>query len=279
MLRPAQLFRQFKRRRRLAAAHAELASRPADGRAHGLASGLVVSLTSYPARFGVLPLTLECLLRQSLRPDLTVLWVAHADMEALPAAVRALAGPAFEIRATDDLRSYTKILPALAAFPGAAIVTADDDVYCHADWLERLVAAHAATGDPVIAHRAHLVRMQPDGMPAAYADWEVNTAALGPSPRLFPTGCSGVFYAPGSFAAEVGDRALIARLCPRADDVWLYWMHRLAGHAARKIGGRVRILEWEEPGAETLRSFNLQQGGNDLQIRAMLEHFGWPGSA
>ena len=53
------LFRQFKHRRRLSRAMADLAARPLNsGAPHGLSAPLIVSLTSYPARFGTLALTL-----------------------------------------------------------------------------------------------------------------------------------------------------------------------------------------------------------------------------
>ncbi|MFD2814023.1 hypothetical protein ACFSYD_05000 [Paracoccus aerius] len=53
-------FRAFKHRRRLARAQAEIVGRPdTSGRPHGLPGPLVVSLTSYPARFGTLALTLR----------------------------------------------------------------------------------------------------------------------------------------------------------------------------------------------------------------------------
>ena len=66
------------------------ARRPRAGRKHSLPGELIVSLTSYPARFGTLHLTLGCLLDQSIKADRTILWIAHDDLDQLPAAVREL---------------------------------------------------------------------------------------------------------------------------------------------------------------------------------------------
>lgn len=73
------------------------------------------------------------------------------------------------------------------------------------------------------------------------------------------------------------DAALFQRLAPSADDVWLYWMHRLAGSQPEKIGGRFRITEWPGSQAQNLRAGNLAGDGNDRAVAAMLAHYGFPG--
>ena len=108
---------------------------------HGLSNELIVSLTSYAARFGTLGLTLRCLLTQSVKPDRVILWLAPEDIVRLPMPIRALTRHGLDIRETRDLRSYTKIIPALRAFPDAIIVTADDDLFYERHWLLALVRA------------------------------------------------------------------------------------------------------------------------------------------
>ena len=57
---------------------------------HGLATPLIVTLTSFPPRLPMLAKTLKSLLDQHTRPDRVVLWLAHEDIEQLPADVLAL---------------------------------------------------------------------------------------------------------------------------------------------------------------------------------------------
>jgi len=133
-------FRRFKQRRRVARAHAELAGRAMQGRAwaarpHGLSRRLVVSLTSFPGRFDTLMPTLESLLFQTMRPDAVQLWIAHEDVARLPDAVRQLEPLGLDVRACADMRSYKKIVPALAEEPESLIVTADDDIWYWPSWL------------------------------------------------------------------------------------------------------------------------------------------------
>lgn len=269
----ADALRRWKQSRRIRAAEAEILARQITPRPHGLKAPLIVSLTSYPARFAALPLVLRSLLGQTVRADRVILWLDAGDEDRLPPGI---AGLGVETRVCPDWRSYKKIVPTLLEAPDAHIVTADDDVYYRPDWLEGLVR-HADAG--VVAHRAHRVTLDATGQPRGYGDWQRNIAAPEAGPLIFPTGVGGVLYAPGVFHPDVTDAALFQRLAPSADDVWLYWMHRLAGSAPAKIGGRFRITEWPGTQAQNLRGTNLSGDGNDRAVQAMLAHYGFPGAA
>lgn len=270
-------FRRFKHRRRLARALAEIEARPdRPGRPHGLPSELVVSLTSHAARFATLAPTLRALLRQTVQPDRVILWLDDGDLDRLPPEIRDMTG--LEIRTCPTWRSYKKIVPALLAHPGAHVATADDDVHYPGDWLEGMVGA-VRTGASIACHRAHRVVLQERG-PAPYEHWRHNLAVPEAGPLVFPTGVSGVIYAPGVFHPDMTRDDLFMRLAPGADDIWLYWMHRMAGSAPVKIGGRNRILEWDGSQEVSLRRVNRPArglGGNDRAIAALLDRYGWPG--
>jgi hypothetical protein len=275
-------FRRFKQRRRVARAHAELAGRAMQGRAwaarpHGLSRRLVVSLTSFPGRFDTLLPTLQSLLFQTMRPDAVQLWIAHEDVARLPDAVRQLEPLGLDVRACADMRSYKKIVPALAEEPESLIVTADDDIWYWPGWLEELVEAHRATGNTVVAHRAHRIVLRPDGHPDSYARWERPVRQSLAGPLIFPTGVHGVLYAPGALHPDVTRRDLFMSLAPSADDIWLYWMHRRCGSRPHVLALGHRILEWPGSQAVKLQSGNLAGGGNDLAVAAMISAFGFPG--
>jgi hypothetical protein len=247
------------------------------GRPHGLPAPLIVSLTSYHKRFDVLAATLKTLLTQTVAADRVVLWIAHADLDRLPPEVRALEARGLSIQATDDLRSYKKIIPALKAFPDAFIVTADDDVYYPERWLETFSQAHVP-GDPtVLAHRAH--RMMFDGADLApYDRWIFEIDDPKPGWDVFFTGVGGVFYPPGALHPDTADVDLLTRLCPTGDDIWLNWMAKRNGAQVRKIGPKRRFYEW--PGSQGVALQNSNRGagdGNDQQIRRIVEMFGIPG--
>lgn len=245
-------------------------SRP--GRTHQLPGELIVSLTSYPARFSTLPLTLKCLLSQSVQADRTILWIAEEDIVSLPKSVTELQAHGLEIRSCKNSRSYKKIVPALAAFPNAFIVTADDDVYYSGRWLERMVMLAAER--TIVCHRAHTVRFDEAGNLAPYHKWYFDPRAA--SPILFPTGVGGVLYPPGSLAPEVLDEAEFMRLCPSADDVWLFWMGRRAGSSYVMAGNGWFPIPWQGTQTSALHLTNVGQSANDEQIRSMIKRYGSP---
>jgi hypothetical protein len=83
-----------------------------------------------------------------------------------------------------------------------------------------------------------------------------------------------VFYFPGSLAYEVTNREALRTLCPRADDVWLYWMSRMAGTGYRQVGGSFKQIPWPTSQRVSLYSVNVVGGQNDVQICAMEDNYG-----
>jgi hypothetical protein len=269
-------FRAFKHRRRIARALETLEQPVPEAAPHGMDTPLVVSLTSYRPRFDHLALTLRCLTQQSVRPDQIILWISAEDMPHLPPNVLALQGDGITIRETEDMLSFKKIIPALRDYPDATIVTADDDVYYTRDWLGKLVDGHAVSGAKVVCWRAHEIRYHADGTLLPYTQWHTNIDGPHQSKLLFPTGVSGVLYRPDAFDDRVLDYDLAKTLCPQGDDIWLYWMQRMAGTTAYRLPGHTRVLEWELEPTVSLRQDNLGKGGNDTQIKKMINRFGIP---
>ncbi|MGB7758024.1 MAG: FkbM family methyltransferase [Salinisphaera sp.] len=248
---------------------------PLKRRPHRLPGKVIISLTSYPARFATLHLTLLNLLTQTVAPDRVVLWIAHNDRDALPESVTELAKQGLEIRYCEDLRSYKKIIPALKAFPKAYIATADDDCYYPPTWLEELVGLAATHGKAIPAHRIHRIRLDEQGYPLPYKNWAWNFAESAEEHTLnFPTGIGGVLYPPGCFHPDVANPSLFEKLCPNADDIWLYWMARLGGYRFIHTG-RLGFTTWPGSQADTLFSQNIT-GGNDKQVSRMANRYGLP---
>jgi hypothetical protein len=239
---------------------------------HRLPGELIVSLTSYPARFPTLPFTLKSLLDQTVAANRTILWIAHNDMPRLMQDILELQDHGLEILACDDVRSYKKIIPALERWPGAFVVTADDDVYYTSDWLECLTSGFNSADPAIICRRAHRPARNPDRTMRPYHDWSWEVENK-PGAEIFPTGVGGVLYPPGSLSAETTDRALFSALAPNADDLWLYWMGRRAGASYRQVGPYFKQINWAGTQRTSLFGEN-QVGGNDSQIRALEAHFG-----
>jgi hypothetical protein len=244
---------------------------------HGLPGELIISLTSYPARFGTLASTIKSLLDQQIQADRTILWVGLDDLGQLPPGVTQLQTHGLEIRPCEDTRSFKKIIPALEEFPLAYIATADDDLYYPPDWLKLLAGEFKEESPSIVCLRAHIAKILDNGRFAPYAAWELATQALtdrSPTELLFPTGVGGVLYPPNCFSPQVTDQSCFLELCPHADDIWLFWMAEIADTPHRQVPGSYDMVYW--PGSQEVGLFleNLYNERNDQQIRAMEQYFG-----
>ncbi len=272
----------YKRRRRartLAKGQRRVRSFPAtrSKRRHELPGELIVNLTSYRARFPVLGATLRGLLDQNVQQDRTILWVDRDAIDDLPGDVTDLQDHGLEIMPCVDVRSYTKLVHALGAFPDAYLVTADDDLYYPPQWLSHILDGHREHPDCIISLRAHLAAIGRDGMLEPYAAWEMDTPAMAdvpPDKLLFPTGVGGILYPPGALDPRVTDIDTFLQLAPKADDVWFFWMAELQGTKHVRAVARFEIMPWPSSQEVGLLHANLFGGENDGQIRAMERTFG-----
>lgn len=245
------------------------------GRHHQLPAQLIVALTSYAPRFETLSWTLRSLLLQTVKPDHLILWIAHSDLPALPKNAIDLQAAGLEIRATDNIGPYTKIIPTIDAFPNAFICTADDDVYYWPSWLEELIEAGNGVSRAITCHRAHEITLNSDGTFRPYNEWIRDTRRRGEMNFLFPTGHGGILYPPGILAHTAMDRDVISHLCPDADDIWLYWIGRRNGARYTTVPRWRTFTVWHGSQSRSLWSRN-SRGGNDEQIRKMAQHYGYP---
>jgi len=245
-------------------------------RPHNLPAQLVVSLTSYPPRFPDLALTLRSLLRQTVKADHTILWIAPEDMALLPKEVTDLKTAGLEIRAAENTKSYKKILPALDAFPDAFIVTADDEVYYRPTWLEDLVKGYNPAEPIVTCHRANKITLDTQSRFQLYKNWLLDIREREKSKLIFPTGVGGVLYPPGILKHTPEDRAAALSLCPHGDDIWLYWIGRRNGATYKTVGYWREVLTWRGSQDQGLWFSNVLQGGNDEQIQKIAEKYGFP---
>ena len=158
---------------------------------HSLDKELIVSLTSYPKRFNILPIAIQSLLNQSVKPDRVILWLYEQDFDLLPPSVTNLERFGLQILSVkEDWKSYNKIIPALLNFPSSYIITCDDDILYKPTLIEELVGFYQKVGG-IVAQRAHIVQFGENGELAPYLQWIKNTPGNNfyevNSPFVFPT--------------------------------------------------------------------------------------------
>jgi hypothetical protein len=238
---------------------------------------VVVSMTSHPGRIGLVHHALRSVMAQTLRPDKVVLVLADSEFgrRETPSSVSRLRRAGLEILWTSrNNRSYNKLLPALAAFPDAMIVTADDDVLYPRWWLERIMTRTVEVPDYIVGHRGTEIGFG-DGHLAPYVAWRRATRTTA-SRRLFLTGNGGVAYPAGSLGPETLNHELALDLCPTADDIWFKAMALLNSSDCAQVGDKARDFPCVRgSGApSSLLHLNVAGGKNDVQMRTVFSYFG-----
>lgn len=287
-------YRRLRRLRRAAAAGADRRLRPVRRdaaeirditrlrfRGHhatpsGDSRGVVVSLTTHPARIDHVWIPIETMLRQEQTPDRVVLVLSDAEFATrdVPRKLIEQQRRGLEILWTpQDGRSRLKLVPTRFAYPDATIVTVDDDCYFEPWVVSRLVADAREHSDTVIGHRGREIQRARTGL-AAYNDW-VKASPATPSERVFLTGVGGVLYPPGALPPELlADDALAAELCPTNDDIWFWALARVGRTPARCLGLSSYRPLGRQRHAPRLETVNLAGGANDIQFAAVIKHFG-----
>lgn len=242
---------------------------------------VVVSLTSFGKRIHDVSFVIESIMQGTVKPNRIVLWLSEEEFKGkpLPKALELQKARGLQVEFCEDIRSYKKLIPSLKMFPEACIITIDDDALYEYDFLERMLEAHRNHPKAVCGTRVHKVRLDNDGRPLSYMDWEWYTTEAGTeSPLYFPTGVGGILYPPHCFAQEVFNQEAFMTLAPYADDVWFYAMNLMNNAKYVKVHSRKPngdFIELPSSYDSALFSQNTDPCNcrNDVQIKAVFEKY------
>jgi len=243
---------------------------------------VVISLTSFPQRMYEIHYTIYSLLNQTVKPAEVILWLGEEQFpnyeKDIPKEVLKLQRNGLTIKWHKNLRSYTKLVPALKEYQNRMIVTVDDDIYYEKDFLEKLIETHKQFPNYIISHRAHKVKFS-KGTIAPYKKWDKCINNSKASYLNFLTGVGGVLYPPNSLYKDVLNEELFMELAPKADDVWFWAMAVLNNTKTVIPKNHVKKLTYVNPERErgltneiTLFSSN-KAGGNDSQITNVIKYY------
>jgi hypothetical protein len=238
-------------------------------------SNLIVSLTSYPARIDHAWIAIESIFQQDLKPWKVVLVLSDEEFptHSLPPSINRQVSRGLEILWTKrNTRSFKKLLPTRERYPNATIVTMDDDIIYEPWRLRQLVEAAHARPDAIIGHRGWVVTASKSGL-EPYATWpkaDLNT----PESTCFLTTGGGTLFPPHILPDDIlFDIDLALRLCPLADDIWLWAVARKAGVSLICLGNHKIQSIKKVKLTSALSQLNLYEGQNDVQLAAVIEYF------
>jgi len=242
-----------------------------------IAKGTIISLTTFPARIDSVWITIETLLRQTVKPEKIILWLANSQFESkdkLPNNLLNLEKRGLEIKLCDDLRSHKKYYYTMKNHPNHIIITVDDDMFYPESLVESLLSTHKKFPNTICCNLAHLITVE-NGVINKYQDWISGADGYDkPSYYLVPIGCEGVLYPPNSLDQNVFNKEQIKELSPLADDLWLKAMATLKGIKTVKTDSKsfpfVNIFSFKDV---SLTKLNVGEQMNDKQLTKIIKTY------
>lgn len=236
---------------------------------------IILSLTSYPARFSSIYLSLKSLLLQTLKPDKIILWLDCPENE-LSEEVKFFEQFGVDIRfVNSNLKPHTKYFYALQEYKDDLVITIDDDIIYPNNLIETLIDKHDEYPDCVCARRVHKKMYDKNQKLLPYNSWgDKYKKEKKPSYELMATGVGGVLYPPNALDSRAFDEKMIQKYSLNADDVWLHWMELLNGTKVVWVPNKLQTPPNTENSQETgLRSDNVENKRNDVYIKNMMNLF------
>lgn len=240
---------------------------------------VIISLTSYPPRFATLEHTIKTLLSQSVRPREVILWLYEKDEKLLPASIKSLQSDKFTIKTTkQNYRSYKKIYPGITEYQNDFILTADDDIFYNATWTAQILQHVRPHEQRILCHRAHRITFDENGVIKPYKQWRwaIGGNKIQEGNDIFFTGGAGALYPPGALAPQDLIPEQFLKLCPTADDVWLYFITTKNQYTPTKVPSDQLEYTWNNSQDIGLMHENVGNHKNDDYINILSQIYGKP---
>ena len=240
---------------------------------------IIVSLTTYGRRFYDVYLAIESIMQQTMKPNKIILWLGD-DLKntEIPIVLKNQEKRGLNIRYCKDIGPYKKLIPALRAFPTAAIITIDDDHLYNLDLIENFVTAYKKNSKLIYCARMHRMKLINENKLELYENWNSCHENFDASPFNFPTGAGGVLYPPDCFNNEVFNEEVFMDICKYADDIWFKAMALLNGTFSQKIfthnkSGKDYLSNNIANNDNALYHINVLKKMNDAQLEAVFNKY------
>ena len=239
---------------------------------------VIVSLTSFPARFDTLDICIKSLFAQSVKPDKIVLYLGkECDDAVLPGRLTELEKYGLEIkRGYADIRPHKKYFFAMQEYPEDIIITVDDDLMYDRNMIKSLLESYKDNPNAVSARRVHRITSSGGDLEPYDSFDKCWTKTTEPSHILLSTNGAGTLFPPGSLPEEAFDIDTIKKLCLDADDIWIKFMLIKKGVPVVWVKSH-QSMPPEIPGTQKVALYysntDKDNSNNDRCIQAMEEHF------
>ncbi|MBS4897364.1 MAG: hypothetical protein KH015_16610 [Gordonibacter pamelaeae] len=241
---------------------------------------IIVSMTTFPARFSTLPQVIEPILRQTVMPDVVQLWLSEEEFaeasEAEASQLDELARSGVDVRWCDrNLKPHNKYYGALQGNSDDVVITVDDDIVYPLTFVQHLLEMHFKHPRFIVANRTHMITVRESGELSPYKEWDLEQKThLGAARHdLIATGVGGVLYPPRVFDDEVFDADAICELSLLADDLWLMVHEMRLGIPVVNTLGTFPLSYIPGSQEKGLYLENLENGRNDAILAKLFDRY------
>jgi hypothetical protein len=243
---------------------------------------LIVSLTSYGrrvrkcAQYSIM----SVLMQKDIIIDKILLTLDkdNWNQNNLPWAIKRLSQLGVEILYVEDVRSYTKLLPALSLYPNSVIITIDDDIYYSNNLIKELYNAYKLNSQTIISTKAKVPKIVEGKLIPSYKDWVLAKDDDNCS-NILSLGFGGILYPPNVLSSEVFNYAVFSKLAPTADDLWFWVMSILAGtkhiviNNSQIIYYPADLIYQYFHKNSALAHDNIEKNKNDEQLQLLIDYY------
>lgn len=251
------------------------------------AENTIVSLTSYGDRLErCTPYAIYSMFTQSVIPEKIALWIDKTKWNDnnIPFAIKRMKEwGILEINYCEDIRSYTKLLPALRKYPEKVIITIDDDLYYSKSFIQELYESYLKRQNNIQTYGINIPTFCGDQL-LPYSKWKVNlyksNNKIINNNYVLAYGFCGILYPPHIFDNEIFNKDIYMKYCATCDDIWFYIMSLRMGINKTLVNSRVvhfylvDLIHQKMNTASSLREINSGSGkNNDIALFRLLDYY------
>ena len=185
---------------------------------------ILISCTTTQERVDKLFYTIESLKYQNKKPDKIIVnlskepYLKDSGIEKIPVWLSENAKVV--VNFVKNTGPYRKLLPVFdMANDDDMIITIDDDVIYHEEWLNKLVTAGEKKRNAIVCGKARVMKKNFFGKWQSYSRWnQLETMEEGHN--ILPIGCAGILYRKNLIDKEFINNKKFLLLAPTCDDLW-----------------------------------------------------------
>jgi hypothetical protein len=239
---------------------------------------IVISLTSYPARFEYLAKTLKTLMIQTTSPNAVRVYIEEKDFPQIgPRLLRFRKLGVTFCPTVSGWRAATKLIPEILRDEAKEdlILYLDDEIIYPRNLVASLVHTLDAWPDSdVVFNWGQIVPLWDAnaGCIPKYSTWKTTNLVSPEKNLVVPLGVAGVLLKRASVPVEVSNFVKFQEISQSNDDLW-YWFHFIQNNLklVRSFENFESPIYWRGSQEQALWKTNIIQGENDNIIKRMME--------